>query len=282
MKGSDYKVGAQLKLLGTGDNGSGKSIQLCSWAKEGRLRHYDLDGRFASVANHYRNRGDEGIKILDNINTDRFDNQPALVKELRSLRDGHCPYKALFVDGLTPLGRNALNASIESRVSNYTDEIKKKNEYMMKGGVWVPQIEDFGGESQAISEVLGILYSEKFEQRGIHVFLSAHRVQMDHRDRSGKITHTTMRLLTGGKTIAAEIPNFFNEIWLFEGGTGDKGPYYEVWCKDPDENHFAKTSMNLPVKIVHTNKVLYDEVKKYIDDPTLAQKEFDARGGWSS
>lgn len=282
MKGTDYKVGRQIKLLAKGNNGSGKSRALMTWAKKGPLYHFDVDGRFESVANAFRNRPD----ILSNVETVRYDNAVKIKDQLKLFRDGHCHYKTIFVDGLTPIGRNALNASIEERVANYDANEIERNKDMRRGGVWVPQIQDFGGEAQAIADICMIMYSEKFETRGINVFLSAHVVQMDHKDRSGKITHTSMRLLTGGKTIAAEIPNYFNEIWHFEGGTwvgGEKAgkPYYQVVTKDPDENHFAKTSMNLPQKIDHTDVDLCDLIQGYIDDPDLMEKEKAARGGWS-
>lgn len=277
MKGTDYKVGARIILVAKGPNGSGKSVQLATWAKQGKLYHFDIDGRFASIANRFRKRPE----ILGNIETDRYDNQPAIVKKLKEFKDGYCPYKTIFVDGLTPLGRNALNASIDERVSNYNQQEVEKNKDMKRGGVWVPQITDFGGESQAISEVLGLLRCEKFERENINIFLSAHTVQIDVKNLKGEVTSTSTRLLTGGKTIAAEVPNYFNEIWHFRGGVAQGKDYYEVVTKNPDENEFAKTSMNLPRVITHTDLDLYDLIKKYIDDPDLADKEKEAKGGWS-
>lgn len=276
-------------MLGKGESGCGKTTGLASWAVLGPMYILDLDRRVDSLNKTLRHKPE----ILKNIFYDSFNGYQDSFDKLEKLHDDtkkanyKCIYKSLLYDGLTPLGRDLMNQGISQRIEDNKGDAKKLADMVKRANIYVPQIEDYLGESQGISNILTLLRSVVFEKAGVNIFVTGHVVEVETRNRKNEITSVSRTMLTGGKKIAAEIPAYFNEIWHFANEGSISNPKYvantvgsgggeglelgdDVAAKD-----FARSALLLPNKIDFTYpKTLYEEVVRYLKGgEELIQKE---------
>jgi hypothetical protein len=283
-----YKPEDRIVCLAKGEPGTGKTVGITSWAKQGPMYIFDVDHRLAPIKKMYRGQED----ILNNLFFDQFDGYDDSYKKLESIHDETrdnlrrspgspekaCPYRSLVYDGLTPLGRNLINQAIEMRIESI-DDPKDLKKQVKRAGIYVAQIEDYMGESQGISNILALLRSTIFEKAKVNIFLTAHVVEVETRNQKNEVTHVSRTLLTGGRKIAAEIPAYFNEIWHFDVRGSAGKPVYEIITNHGGDD-FAKTAMTLPPKIEWSApKLLVDEVLMYANNHELSESGKESEAG---
>lgn len=233
---SDVKIGGKIFALFVGHPGSGKDIAANSFP--GPIYNFDLDKRIDSVAAMFGNRSD--IEF-DQYGPEEF---PKLWDKVKYIKDNNSQYKTVIMSSLTALARMGINYSISLRGSG---QGKNTN----KGVIQMTEVQDFGAESRVLSMILESFRSANFKANFI---LTAHLVETNSKTLDGKDI-TIQRVLTGGKTIGAEIPAYFNEIYLFEKTTGfDSKSKYIMRTTGEAAGVNTKTILPLPNEIDFTMK----------------------------
>ena len=86
-------------------------------------------------------------------------------------------------------------------------------------GIPVNELEDYMAEDASIIFEL-VKFLQQMKDQGVNVFLEAHitpyEVTTIDPDTRSKESHTINQILTKGKKAPAQIPGYFNEVWLFE------------------------------------------------------------------
>lgn len=254
---------ARIFALFKGDPKTGKDIAAHSFALAGPLYTFDLDARMESVAAYYTKvvpRPD----IMKNIEYDRFTDFFTLCQRLEQLKIS-CPYKTIIMSSLTSLARKSMNTMLMTRQPAAKGT---KGESKNRGGIILHELEDFGGEANAIMMTLDSLLVISLKHN-VNVIMTAHVINPD----PGAFSKRT--LLTGGKKIAAEIPTSFNEAYHFYVVTSGG---MEIGVDDVDRRYvattasfgsdWASTALGLPAKIDftagRTSGLFYDEIMQYV------------------
>ena len=235
----------RMRALFKGEPSTGKSIALASMPEP--IYVFDLDGRMRSVANYYR-----GIKKDLTYDTFRRDQLQLFADKIDTFMN-RCPYATVGMDSLTFLSDMILADMLQQRgVSGGKTEQGKGKKV---GRFNVPGLEDFGGESAILTQVITALLS-----LSCHVVLTAHVV-------TDPISKTSKRkLLTGGSKIAAKIPGYFDEKYHFTvmpDFNPDKPPVFTLITSATGDD-WAGTALNIPreISITHIgrygNPGLYD------------------------
>jgi hypothetical protein len=220
-----------------------------------------------SVADYYT-RTVPRPDVMANIEYDRFTDFFSIHQKLEKLKE-YCPYKTVIMSSLTSLARKSMNTMLATR----TPAAKgSKGESKNRGGIILHELEDFGGEANAIMMTLDALLviSLKFNT---NIIMTAHIIEpLAGAFRSMRV------LLTGGKKVAAEIPVNFNEAYHFfvvtSGGM-------EIGANDTDRRYvaltasvgidWAATALGLSEKIDFTAKytsgLFYEEMMNSIVRP---------------
>lgn len=197
-------------ILAKGLSGNGKTIFSCGKAFR-PVYVFMLEGRMESALTYYRKLDGNAKGIL----YDNFTFSEGGFKEMDKQMDAiikRPEYKTVVISSLTSFGRSTLQALMDQSGSSKT-----------KAGIQVPILEDYNYEDAAmIHQMVGFLISLK--NQGVNVILEAHVTPYEIRSRnkdSGAIDMvTTYQILTKGKKAPAEVPSWFNEVWLFEKNIG--------------------------------------------------------------
>jgi len=230
---SDIKIGGKLFQLFIGMPGTGKSIAAASYPSP--IYFFDLDKRIDSIAPMFPGRTD--------IEYDQYgpEEYEKLWIKIQQIKSGNSPFKTYVLDSLTSLARMAINYSISVRGKSG----------LTKGVIQMTQVDDYNSESRVLSVIMDAFRGSNFKSNFI---LNAHLVETSTRNLDGKDT-IQQRVLTGGKTIAAEIPGYFNEVYLFSRQTGMDGKSNFMMSTI---GHAAgvntKTALGLPAEINFTMK----------------------------
>lgn len=231
MKLSTVKPGGKLFTLFIGPPGSGKSVGAGSYPPP--IYVFDLDKRIDAMAGMFPGRDD--IEF-DQYGPEEFEK---LWNKILEIRQGNSPFKTYVLDSLTSLARMAINYSIHLRGSGG----------LKKGVIQMTQVDDFNGESRVLSVMMDAFRGANFRSNFI---LTAHLVETN----SKKLNEPDViqqRLLTGGKSIAAEIPGYFNEIYLFGKSTGFDGkPEFRISIVEKGAGIDTKSVLPLPSTINFT------------------------------
>lgn len=232
-KTSEVKIGKKFFGLFVGPPGSGKDIAAASWP--GPTYTIDLDKRIESVAAMFPNRlTDE----YDQFSPDEFEK---LWSKIQQIRSGNSPFKTYILSSLTALARMAINYSIGLR----------GGKGLTKGVIQMTEVQDFNAESRVLSMVLDAFRGSNFKSNFI---LTAHLVETNSKKLDGTDV-IQQRVLTGGKTIGAEIPGYFNEIYLFNKKQGFDGkPEYKMTTMGQAAGIDTKTILSIPNEIDFTMK----------------------------
>ena len=230
---SDLKIGGKLFQLFIGRPGSGKTIAAASYPPP--IYFFDLDKRIDSLAAMFPGRAD--IEY-DQYGPEEYDK---LWNKILQIKAGNSPFKTYVLDSLTSLARMGINYSLSLR----------GRAGMTRGVIQMIEVEDYGGETRVLSSMMDAFRGSNFKSNFI---LTAHLVETNSKVLNKPDT-IQQRLLTGGKTIAAEIPGYFNEIYMFNKEMGfDSKAKYVMRTNDNAAGIDTKTALPIPSEIDFTMK----------------------------
>lgn len=240
MNTKDLVTGERQFCLYKGEPGVGKSRAAGSFPNP---FFFDMDGRMRPLALAYPGK--------DIQYESYFNNFTGMTRKLAELLN-YCPYDTIVFDSLTSYSRTTMSHMIKSRVADSGD-VKKR---LQRGGLDVSQLEDYGGETAAITQLLDAM---RELNKKANVILIAHCVDVIERNIKTNTTTVTRQLLTGGKKIAAEIPAYFDEAYHFYSrpdlGGGNPDYYVATSAAGID---WAKTALPLPAEFTWTGKNFYE------------------------
>jgi len=204
-------------ILSKGLTGSGKTI--FSNGKEFRpCYNFMFEGRFESVLSYYKKR-DGHVKDIYYNNFPLGDSSAFFKFDKKMDAIVARPeYKTIVVSSLTSFIRLVLLHLQRSSQGKREEGTNKMKGVRMKGGIQANILEDYNFEDSAIFDLIGFFQTCK--DMGMNVILEAHITPYDIKyideDTGQKETSTVMEVLTKGKKAPAEIPSWFNEVWLFQ------------------------------------------------------------------
>lgn len=249
MNTKDLKIGEALFCLFKGEPGTGKSAAASSFPDPYFL---DLDMRIKSVKNYWRNV----MKQPREFEYDHFINFNQIHTRLEQLKQ-LCQFGTIVLDGITSAGDIILNTMVETRDS--------KAKKIIRGGIELLQIEDYGGESRGLQILLDDLLAI-WVKWNVHIVVVAHVLTTSEKDIKNKVTTESRTLLTAGKKVAAKLPGKFDECWHFDVLSAIEvtgAPSHRIMTKHAGDD-WAKTALPIPMFIDFTKKSLYDEVMKHV------------------
>lgn len=207
IKAEDSKIRPVISLLSKGRTGTGKTIASCG--KEFRPVYvFNCEGRFESVIDYYKKLDGHCKDILYDDYTMK---SGFLALDQQMDRIAARPeYKTVVMASLTSYIHIVLKKLID---------VTPQKSIRMKGGIQTNILEDFNFEDAAIIfELLAFL--QELKSQGVNTILEAHisPYEITTIDEASKQrqTQTIMQILTKGKKAPAQIPGYFNEVYLFE------------------------------------------------------------------
>jgi len=240
-------------ILSKGMSGNGKTIASCG--KEFRPVYvFNCEGRMESVLSYYR-KLDGHVKGIY-FNNFTLENGYFSLDQKMDAIAARPEYKTVVMSSLTSYIRLVLLHLIRAAGEGKKDEQGRTRGIKMKGGIKVNILEDFNFEDAAIiNELIGFFQTMK--DQGVNVILEAHitpyEIKSIDEDTGQKDLTTIYEILTKGKKAPAEVPSWFNEVWLFEkviegnwsaGSTGNAK--YRINPLGNSTNS-CKTSFGIPV-----------------------------------
>lgn len=235
----DLVIGERLFCLFKGEPGVGKTRAAGSFPEP---FFFDFDGRLATLKLAF---GDKSIAYES-----YYGNFRGAMNKLEELTN-YCPYGTVVFDSLTSYVRTVLTHMIKSRGGKGD---------LMRGGLPVAQIEDYGGETAALVQLVDALRA--ISTKKVNVILTAHVVSVTEKNIKNQQVTEMRQLLTGGKKIAAELPAYFDEAYhFFTQGGFDGKPEFKTYTMNAGED-WAKTALPIPQLITWTNKNFYETIKE--------------------
>ena len=228
--------------MAKGENGTGKSIALASFALLGPVYFAFAEPRFRSLLTYYgrylpRVRPDlkeDCDKIVANISYDYFPTYSPLEEKLRNLKD-YCPYRFVFVESMTSICEHSIQQTFDL----------KPNKGKKVGQIRVTDVEHYSAEFSGLMDLLYLTL-----QIQAHVFWTGHVITYDQpRLNAPAIVHRT--LVARGKKVGPTMAGYFDEYWHFQVDTD--GTY--VMITKPEGEDAAKTSLDLPQRITWGNDI---------------------------
>jgi len=235
-----------------GTNGSGKSVAIGSFKDKGSIYYFDFDGRMASVANWYKQRGLRPGQLQ--YDTYGPHNLYQAMTKLDSFVD-KCPHAAIVIDSFTAVTVTAVMYSLRKREMAGGKSVASRS----KGDMILPDWDEYKGEVVCVTQMLDLCKS--IAAQGTAVVWTAHPIV------STKITGKDYSLQTryaayGGKTDSL-IPIYFDEIYNFVTEWDPNTDTIKRYClTQPMAGVNAKTALNLPAKIEWTDKNFYQTFKE--------------------
>lgn len=260
---------SKFMALMVGPNGSGKSIAIASWKKKGSIYFFDYDGRMASVANWYRQRGLKSGELQ--YDTYGPANVYQAYEKLSQFAES-CPHAAIVIDSFTAVTVSAVTFSLRQRSgkgASHKDAPKNS-----KGNMMIPDWDEWNAEATYVTMLLDL--SKQIAAQGTAVFWTAHPVQRTKIEAGsggsvGKVTVQTKYAAFGMKSDSL-IPIYFNEIYSFgieQNYEYPEGQQLRRICytqPDPSTGIAAKTALNISPKIDWTDKDFYSLFEKDVNE----------------
>jgi hypothetical protein len=213
LKAEDAFIRPVWSILSKGLTGNGKTIASCG--KEFRPVYvFNCEGRFESVLSYYRKLDGHVKDVYYNDYT--LDGGFFPLDQKMDAIAARPEYKTVVVSSLTSFIRLIMLHLIKSVAPKSDGSMKGIRQ---KGGIRVNILEDYNFEDAAIiNELIG--FFQNLKSQGINVILEAHITPYEIKsidEESGQKDLTTIfEILTKGKKAPAEVPSWFNEVWLFE------------------------------------------------------------------
>jgi hypothetical protein len=261
-------------ILAKGFTGSGKTIFGCGKAFR-PVYVFDCEGRFDSVLSYYR-KLDGHVKDIYTNHFPLTDGFFKLDKKMDAIV-ARPEYKTVVMSSLTSFIRLILLHLKRSSIQK-SDDSGRVRGVRKKGGIQANILEDYNFEDAAIIDEL-IGFFQILKSMGINTILEAHitpyEVKTINEDTGDKDLYTIMEILTKGKKAPAEVPSWFNEVWLMEkkvGNNMDPNSRTGYWVNTVGNNsNSTKTSFGIP-SFEWTGKDGSMELMKYLN-PDIAKTE---------
>jgi hypothetical protein len=249
LKLSDQKLGARIVALITSPNGYGKSNLAASFARSGRTKFYDFDGRMQGVKFF---SGDK--PYIENVEYDTYNhkNFKKFQDEIEGLQI-RCPYTCVVIDSLTNLSTTMIT---------YQMQVKGTAGKTTKSGVAVSTWDEINGETMMCSQMMDIL-----KCLPCHVILTAHPIKKTNVSGDGSIRYDSITAY--GNKVPSIIPTYFNEHWMIdlEASARTSDGMKRFLYTQPTPKFDAKTALPLPDKIDITgNPDIYSLIQKLLVD----------------
>jgi hypothetical protein len=261
IKADESVVRPVWSILSKGRTGTGKTVASCG--KEFRPTYvFNLEGRFESVITYYKKR-DGHIKGLYYNDFHMGSGFYPLDKKMDAIV-ARPEFKTVVVSSLT----SYIHIVLLHLMKSTAPKDSAGSNLRKKGGIQVNILEDFNFEDAAIIyELLNFLQQLKAD--GVNVILEAHISPYEEVTLEGgqRVVKTINQILTKGKKAPAQIPSYFNEVWLFDkiySGSWESGNQEAKYLINTSGSATdeAKTSFGIP-SFEWTNQ-----------DPTVRLMEF--------
>lgn len=176
----------------------------------------------------------------------------------------NCPYKTIIIDSITSCADYMLRQVLELKVGATRKSGAQAGKVI--GGISVNEVEDFNAESAGLTELIALTKDiHKFHK--VDIILIAHVVRTESKSLDGKVNVSRV-IVTAGKKPAAKIPAYCDETYHFNVEADinlGRGGSYACLTSHVGED-FARTTLDLPNKIVFDNEPLYNGwIKPAID-----------------
>jgi len=242
IKADNQVIRPVISALFKGRTGTGKSIAACG--KEFRpVYAFDCEGRFNSVINYYK-------KLDGHCRDVEYDTFPMnggfypLDKRMDEIA-ARCEYKTVVVSSLTSFIHIVLFHLIQAKSGMKRSSGAQAGKKI--GGIPVNELEDYNAEDAAIIfELLNFLTNLK--SQGVNVILEAHisPYEINTIEDGQRVTTTINQILTKGKKAPAQIPGYFDEVYLFykkfEGIIAGQGKAFYEFTTSGSSTDECKTS----------------------------------------
>jgi hypothetical protein len=237
--------------LFVGQNGTGKTIAAASFPGDGYI--FDFDGRVDPVRLFYPSK-----QVEYNTIGLGGDTRPGSLgfmegmEKLEKLQD-NCPYDWVCWDSYTSYSATSILYQMGVREPG---DLK-----MTKGGLPIPDWDEFKGETAVMLKVVEILKSLP-----CHVIVTAHPVQAAKTTKQGGTTNEVLASMVKGSSIATYgwktpsiLPNYFNEMYYFYNDvTSQLGQKVSRRIQTVSSGEIvAKTALPLPPTIDVTDKPFF-------------------------
>lgn len=236
----DLIPATQIRAAFIGYPGTGKTIAEASFIDAGPMYIFDLDGRMAPIKKMFPDK-DITYDTFNPYEYEKFHEK--LNFFLDQISSSSFPFKTVAIDSLTALARLSTNYSKSFR----------KGKGLGKGPIQISEYEDYNTEASAIAYMLSVLRSLP-----CHTILTAHVIEAAN-------AANPLRLLTGGKAIAAETPSYFDEVYSFHAEQELTGEVLYKAYTIPRNGLPGKTALNLPKSFDHTNGSFYKLLKAHLE-----------------
>lgn len=212
-------------ILSKGLTGSGKTILSCS--KLFRPTYvFNLEGRFESAITYYKKLDGHFKDVHFNNFSMRGDNFHKMDTKMDSIV-ARPEYQTVVIASMTSF--------IHIVLKNLMGATKKGAR--LKAGIQTNILEDYNFEDSAIIFNL-LAFLQQLKEMGVNVILEAHISHYDEvtLEEGQRVSQTKYEILTKGKKAPAQIPSYFNEVWLF------RKTYPSTWDAGIKPEYFVDTT----------------------------------------
>lgn len=225
---NDYAIRPVWSILSKGRTGTGKTIASCG--KEFRPVYvFNMEGRMESVIRYYKERDGHAKDIIwdDYHMGSGFYTLDQKMDEIMKRPE----YKTVVAASLTSYIHIILKHLLTDKQQKF-DAAKRAGQQAKGtgrriGGIPVNVLEDYNAEDSAIIFEL-CAFLQELKNMGTNVILEAHISPYDittiDEESGARQNQTFFQILTKGKKAPAQIPGYFNEVYLFEKKFQNVGP----------------------------------------------------------
>jgi len=208
----DIVLNAVISALFKGPTGTGKTIASCG--KEFRPCYtFDFEGRMDLVVRYYK-KLDGHCKDLQYDTFTMGESWQMVDRRMEELVKD-CPYRSINIASLTSYIHFVLKHTIQAKHGVRRQSGQAAGKFI--AGIPVNELEDYNAEDAAIIFEL-IAFLQTMKDKGVNIFLEAHISPYEYKIGTGanEQIKTMFQVLTKGKKAPAQIPGYFNEVYLFE------------------------------------------------------------------
>lgn len=237
-------------IMFKGDPGTRKSTQALSYPKPQLWLSWDK--KMNALRIPMRNWG---INPVDIEYIDLSD-WSAGKKKLEELQV-NCKYKTIIPDSLTSMTDCTLRQSI--KMKGGMTRASGQQAGKMVSGIAVNELEDYAAEAAAVAELIA-LTKDIHKFHNVNIILIGHVIQAEYKTPGG-VTTFSRTIITAGKKVGPKIPAYCEEVYHFNVESDmdvEKEGNYTCFTRHTGDD-FARTTLDLPAKIVFGNQPLYDK-----------------------